>query len=312
MCSTQGCIRILEITDLANFQVRKIIRFFKNKEISSIGLNPEKTILAVSSSKSKKVFYVSISPDHDYKILGFSLLPDKVHSVFWLETPKHPIPTSSSVLLVLVNYLLIVVVAPNPNTKYPALKLELDQCPQYGRKVDPDLYLSAVDPNTGDILLTGKDKILKKYKQPDELIIKMDLRIKVPGSVPLEELDGHALPTNCLLIAPNNTICVSGGMDGTLFLRNLKNLATVTEIKAHNYKSQGVSALAFSSNSYLLYSGGKDGSLFIWELYPNEYRVIYCLNFNLKNLFLIIFKLIFHRKELNLQRKALANMALMN
>ena len=74
------------------------------------------------------------------------------------------------------------------------MKFELDQCPQYGRKIDPDIYHLAIDPENKDILTTGKDKILKKYKQPDELLIKMDLRIKVPGSVPLEELEGHPLP----------------------------------------------------------------------------------------------------------------------
>jgi WD40 repeat protein len=278
--SSQGCVRIIDITDLANFQVRKIYRFFKTKEISSICINSEKSLISCSSQRSKKVFFISANQDHDYKIIGFSMLPDKINSVSWLETPKHPIPTSSNVLLVVVNYLLIVVVPPNPNNKYNNIKLELDQCPQYGRKIDPDLHLIAVDPTSGDIFLTGRDKILKKYKQPDELIIKMDLRIKVPGSIPIEELDGHALSTNCLLIAPNNALCASGGVDGSIFLRNLKTLSNVTEIKAHNYKSNGVSALTFSHNSYILYSGGKDGSLFLWELYPYEFSVtFYCFTF---------------------------------
>lgn len=48
---------------------------------------------------------------------------------------------------------------------------------------------------TGDILCTGKDKLLKRYKQPEELLAKMDNRIKV-GGAPIEEQDGHALPSN--------------------------------------------------------------------------------------------------------------------
>ena len=272
-----GCLRIIDITDLLNFQVKKIFKFYKSKEISSLCINPDNSIISVSSQKSKKVFFISANPDIDYKILGYSYLPDKVNSIYWLESAKHPVPSNTNVLLVLVNYLLIVIVPPNPNGKYANLKLELDQCPQYGRKIDPDLYLIVVDPTNGDILLTGKDKILKKYKQPDELIIKMDLRIKVPGSIPLEELDGHPLPTNCLIISPNNSMCVTGGSDGSIFIRNLKMLSNVTEIKAHNYKSFGVSALTFSSNSYLLFSGGKDGSIFLWELNPHEFTVSFTL-----------------------------------
>lgn len=81
------------------------------------------------------------------------------------------------------------------------MKFEFDQCPQYGRKIDPDIYNLIVDPINKDIIATGNDKILKKYKQPDELLIKMDLRIKVPGSIPLEELDGHLMPgTHNILI----------------------------------------------------------------------------------------------------------------
>lgn len=232
-------------------------------------------MLSITSKYSKKVFFVSTNPELEFKILGLSLMPDKINGTFWLDAAKPPIPTTCNILLVLVNYLLIATVPPNPTTKYQNLKLELDQCPQYGRKIDPDLYLIAVDSTTGEVLLSGKDKILKKYKQPDELLIKMDLRIKVPGSIPLEELDGHVLQTNCLLTSPNNALCASGGCDGAIFLRKLKILPQVTEIKAHNYKTSGVSALSFSANSYLLFSGGKDGSLFIWELYPYEYNVFF-------------------------------------
>jgi len=301
--SSQGCLRIIDITDLLNFQVKKIYKLFKSKEVSSLCINPYRTLLAISSLKSKKVFFLSANSDLDYKILGYSVLSDKVNSTFWLENAKHPIPTTINVLLVLVNYLLIVIVPPNPSVKYPSLKLELDQCPQYGRKIDPDLYLIAADNNNGDILLTGKDKILKKYKQPDELLIKMDLRIKVPGSIPLEELDGHPLPTNCLLTSPNNQMCASGGFDGSIFIRNLKMMSNVTEIKAHNFKFDGVSALTFSSNSFVLYSGGKDGSLLLWELYPQEFCVIFflifgffCFNFSsifdLMSIFYLIFFLL--------------------
>lgn len=43
-----------------------------------------------------------------------------------------------------------------------------------------------MNPATGDLICTGKDKILKRYKQPEELFAKMDTRIKV-GGAPIEE-----------------------------------------------------------------------------------------------------------------------------
>lgn len=72
--------------------------------------------------------------------------------------------------------------------------------PIYARKIDPDLNHIAVNLATGDLLCTGKDKILKRYKQPEELFVKMDTRIKV-GGAPIEEQDGHPLPTNAMLVS---------------------------------------------------------------------------------------------------------------
>lgn len=75
---------------------------------------------------------------------------------------------------------------PDANYSSKELKLENDVCPMYARKVDADLNHIAVNKISGDILSTGKDKILKRYKQPEELLAKMDTRIKV-GGAPIEE-----------------------------------------------------------------------------------------------------------------------------
>ncbi len=73
--------------------------------------------------------------------------------------------------------------------------------------------------------------------------------------------------------SPNNNICITGGLDGSIYIRDMKNLSNYIEIKGHNYKYAGVSSVAFSSNSNLIYSGGNDGALFIWELVPSEFIV---------------------------------------
>jgi hypothetical protein len=65
--------------------------------------------------------------------------------------------------------------------------LETDICQVYGRKIDPDQTLIAVNPIGGEVLTAGKDKVFKKYKQPEEILAKMDLKVKVASQQPLDE-----------------------------------------------------------------------------------------------------------------------------
>lgn len=65
------------------------------------------------------------------------------------------------------------------------------------RKTDPDL--NRICPtNSQDIFITGADKVLKRYKYPDENLQKMDLKIKLPAPSPIEEIESHQLPTTCI------------------------------------------------------------------------------------------------------------------
>lgn len=50
----------------------------------------------------------------------------------------------------------------------------------YARKIDYDLKICAVHPETSDVFCTGKDKVLKRYKFPDEPLSKMELKTKIP------------------------------------------------------------------------------------------------------------------------------------
>lgn len=69
-----------------------------------------------------------------------------------------------------------------------------------------------------------------------------------------------------MLTSDNYGLLISGGQDGSIYLRNLEKLSEFQQIQAHNWKSNGVSALDFSKKYKLLYSGGYDGSFFIWTL----------------------------------------------
>jgi hypothetical protein len=54
----------------------------------------------------------------------------------------------------------------------------------YGQRTDSNLRLVTSLPS-GELLTTGKDKFLKKYKQPEDLLQKLDFKSKVPPNPPL-------------------------------------------------------------------------------------------------------------------------------
>jgi hypothetical protein len=47
--------------------------------------------------------------------------------------------------------------------------------------------LVTMNPSAGELLTAGKDKVFKKYKQPEELLSKMDLKAKVASQGPMDE-----------------------------------------------------------------------------------------------------------------------------
>jgi hypothetical protein len=68
-------------------------------------------------------------------------------------------------------------------------------------------------PN-GEILSTGADKILKKYRQSEDPITKFNPEAKISIPSPTEELDSHDLETTFIKISPK--VFISGGAEGSL------------------------------------------------------------------------------------------------
>lgn len=54
----------------------------------------------------------------------------------------------------------------------------------YAIRTDPYQNLVAGLPS-GEIVTTGKDKFLKKYKQPEDTLQKIDWKSKIPPNPPL-------------------------------------------------------------------------------------------------------------------------------
>jgi hypothetical protein len=64
-----------------------------------------------------------------------------------------------------------------------------------GLKIDPDLH-HICNFSAKDLILTGIDKGLKRYKLPDETIEKIDFKLKLPALAPIEDIPGHQVPIN--------------------------------------------------------------------------------------------------------------------
>lgn len=98
-------------------------------------------------------------------MLGFVELPFNCQAICWSQT--------APLLLCISSFLLLSVSA--PKAAQQTLRLELQVM---GRKIDPDQLLIVASPS-GDVITTGKDKIFKKYKLPEEVLSKMDLKMRV-------------------------------------------------------------------------------------------------------------------------------------
>jgi len=54
-------------------------------------------------------------------------------------------------------------------------------------KTDPDLT-RICNFTAKDLILTGLDKGLKRYKFPEEKLEKLDLKVKLPALAPIEDI----------------------------------------------------------------------------------------------------------------------------
>jgi hypothetical protein len=88
--------------------------------------------------------------------------------------------------------------------------------------------------NSGEIITSGDDKMFKKYKQPEELLAKVDYKSKAAIPPPIEEIEAHDLKISC--IDSRNTVIISGGVDGSVQIRDSSNFNQVKSYKAHGWK----------------------------------------------------------------------------
>ena len=90
------------------------------------------------------------------------------------------------------------------------------------RKIDKGSLMVLPNSQTGDIWVTGEDKLLKKYEFPVDHFSKLDMK-KAPVP-PVEEIKSHDVGTTCWHSSSEAKFLVTGGRDGNFILRVLNNI----------------------------------------------------------------------------------------
>jgi len=86
------------------------------------------------------------------------------------------------------------------------------------------------------------------------------------GALWEDESGGHLKPGSALVISPNGELTASGGRDGLIIIRRVRDPLFRIAISAHDPSNGGVQSLAFSSNSATLFSTGRDGAVLAWNV----------------------------------------------
>lgn len=270
--TTKSVVQFFDITNRTQLRLVGVRRLYKkDKPIQEVRYSPDGKIIAVSSN-SKRIFFLYGNPMLEFSILGKIRFQMEVASFVWSESKKMP-GEKLGILALTTEGLLFAFTAPSTTERWINKDLTLDICPLFFRRIDFLVNkICALDQN-GDVLVTGKDRTIKRYKIPDENLVKStDLKAKLPGN-PTEEVQALSLPANQLVYNASLNKVLLAGEDGVISLRSIEKLDEVNDhntFKAHNYKSKGVSVLAVSSHGPFIYSAGFDGSIFTWAISDEE------------------------------------------
>ena len=136
-----------------------------NQRLDHVEFNPTSSLIAATSTDAKAVYFINVPSKGRCNVVGYFQTPSEIFNIAWNYAGKH---SNNSQLFVLMNSLIGSIAPPsesviNALNRGEALKLDLEF---FARKIDPDQNIISVLPS-GDILVSGKDKILRKYKQPE-------------------------------------------------------------------------------------------------------------------------------------------------
>lgn len=135
------------------------------------------------------------------------------------------------------------------------------------KKIDRGIDLVISRSDLKQNFVTGLDKFLKKYDLAADPLDKIDF--KKPPIAPNDELKSHSLKTVCFDFDDDGKNLITGGRDGAILIRNMKDLSDIREIKAHGVSSLGTTAICMSKSHSVIYSAGGDGSILITNIGNN-------------------------------------------
>jgi WD40 repeat protein len=211
--------------------------------------------------ESNQVFILSQSAAQAFEVLGFLEFDAKVCSASFVKNDG-----KLKVMAVLSNNLLGVANAPSKPCANRMVPMPQEEAEIAYRKIDKASALVIANEALEDnIYVTGDDKLLKKYEFPTDKISQIDTKRAPPA--PIEEHESHSIGTTCWDTTPEFKSMVTGGKDGCLLLRGLRNIGgeAPRPIRAHALFSGGVTALCFSRTRSMLYTAGGDGSIMAWN-----------------------------------------------
>jgi len=252
-----GCIRIIDLSDRMIMRLVKLVRLYTGK-ITRIKRSPDNSMLAVCSCEDKGIYFISPNPSESFPIIGYLPLVGKANSIDWLQADT---AAPAKLIAILHNSLLVALTPPLDTLRNQILdpkKVPATYC------VIDNHMKHLLCSNSGDILITGEDRKIKKYDLPDASFSDIDPR--KPASAPAAEFPGHGLELQCWAFSFDGKLLISGGKDGTYQIRMLSSLGQAKEGKSHSVHQGGVTAVAFSPVRNMIYIGGGDGSFMMLNM----------------------------------------------
>jgi len=235
-------------------------KFFEESiPITCIKSSGDGKFILFSSVESNDVFILSAFASDGFQVLGFVSFEAKVCSASFLA-----VDGVMKVVVVLANNLIGSANVPTKAAANRMIPMPAEEANILYRKIDKGSNLIMSNEVTGDIFVSGDDRLLKKYEFPTEKIDQIDIkRAPVP---PVEEHPSHSIGTTTWDVSKEFKFMATGGKDGSIFLRHINNVGQQPQpIKGHAMFSGGVGALCFSQSRSIIYSAGGDGAIMAWN-----------------------------------------------
>lgn len=160
-----GLVQFYSISSFDTPFVFREFRLTKGTPIEQVVFSSNGEELAALSAAEQRVYYLLTSVKNPFEVLGYVKLAHHPYSINWHVTQKTAVKPKHEHLLVCIGYGVLLINGPAAvSTKKRGENLNL-QADIYAIRTDVDQRLVSNLPS-GEIITTGDDKFIKKYRQP--------------------------------------------------------------------------------------------------------------------------------------------------